>query len=101
MVGAVFVALADEPVQIRVFLRDPNTPCSSGVYALSRSILAAPAGVVGRAGGLGPAFSVHGLGGPPGFPADLATHPLEGNGVIGAFVRSRRHLKLSSCWLTK
>jgi len=65
MVGAVFVALL-------MSLCNPRFSATqyallSGVYALSRSILAAPAGVVAEQVGWPSFFPVHGLGGPAGF----------------------------------
>jgi len=66
------------------FLRDPYA-LLSGVYALSRSILAAPAGVVAEQVGWPSFFLFTALAALPAFLLMLRLTPWRGNGVIGAF----------------
>jgi len=84
--GACFVppCFDESPVGNPAFYSATLTPCSPGFYALSRSILAAPAGCGGRAVfGLAQAFfPVHGLAAlAPAFLLNAATHAWRGNGV--------------------
>ncbi|WP_255448081.1 MULTISPECIES: MFS transporter [unclassified Synechococcus] len=83
MVGAVFVALL-------MSLCNPRFSATqyallSGVYALSRSILAAPAGVVAEQVGWPSFFLFTALAALPAFLLMLRLTPWRGNGVIGAF----------------
>ena len=87
MVGAAFVALL-------MSLCNPRYSATqyallSGVYALSRSLLAAPAGVVAEGVGWSSFFVLSALASLPAFVLMLRVTPWDGDGARGAFDPAR------------